>query len=277
MLEDAQMQLVLTSNALQDSLAAPIERVALDTTWDEIAKLAADNPPPLAQADNAAYVIFTSVSTGRPKGVLNEHRGICNRLQWMQQEYCLDDADTVIQKTPFSFDVSVWEFFWPLLNGARLVIAEPGAHRDSDQLCRLIQQEQITTIHFVPSMLDTFFENPLAADCRSLKRIICSGEALSNELRDRCRNQLAADLHNLYGPTEAAIDVTYWDCSQDYPSSAVPIAPCCQYSNLHRRCSGSTHTDRRARRVTHRGNTSRARLRESIRADCREISCQPFY
>ncbi|MGB4548066.1 MAG: AMP-binding protein, partial [Syntrophales bacterium] len=158
-----------------------------------------------------------------PKGAMNEHRGIVNRLVWMQEEYRLDGTDRVIQKTPYSFDVSVWEFFWPLLYGATLVVARPGGHRDSAYLVQTIVDNDITTIHFVPSMLQIFLEDRNAGRCKSLKRVICSGEALPYELQERFFKLLEAELHNLYGPTEAAVDVTYWACRRDSDLHLVPI------------------------------------------------------
>jgi len=154
---------------------------------------------------------------------MNTHRGICNRLLWMQDEYQMTDRDRVLQKTPFSFDVSVWEFFWPLLVGAQLVVSRPGGHRDSNYLVKLIQGEEITTIHFVPSMLEIFLEEKGVEQCRSLKRVICSGEALPYELQERFFAKLEAELHNLYGPTEAAVDVTYWACRRGSDQRIVPI------------------------------------------------------
>src|SRR5579864_6126138 len=164
--------------------------------------------------ENLAYVIYTSGSTGRPKGVMNRHRGILNRLLWMQRAFPLDATDRVLQKTPFSFDVSVWELFWPLLAGARLVLARPAGHQDPDYLAELIAAEQVTTVHFVPSMLQLFLDSPLTARCTSLRRVIASGEALPHELQQRYFARLGAPLHNLYGPTEAAVDVTSWTCDQ---------------------------------------------------------------
>ena len=169
-------------------------------------------------------MIYTSGSTGRPKGAMNTHVAIVNRLLWMQDAYRLTPSDRVLQKTPFSFDVSVWEFFWPLLTGARLVMALPGGHKDAAYLASLIREEKITTMHFVPSMLSAFLEQGgLAASCASLKRVICSGEALSFELQQRFFSFLPAELHNLYGPTEAAVDVTYWACERDSRLRTVPI------------------------------------------------------
>jgi amino acid adenylation domain-containing protein len=172
--------------------------------------------------DDVAYVIYTSGSTGRPKGVRNTHRGITNRLLWMQDAYGLTSEDRVLQKTPYSFDVSVWEFFWPLLTGARLVLAQPGGHKDPRYLVCLIDQQQITTLHFVPSMLAVFLEDDEIGRCRSIKRVICSGEALSYELQQRFFARMPAELHNLYGPTEAAVDVTYWQCRPN-DARIVPI------------------------------------------------------
>ncbi|MEM7356274.1 MAG: condensation domain-containing protein, partial [Acidobacteriota bacterium] len=184
--------------------------------------------PRPAEPDHLAYVIYTSGSTGRPKGAMNSHRAIVNRLRWMQQAYRLGVDDRVLQKTPFSFDVSVWEFFWPLLTGARLVMARPGGHRDSAYLAHVIGERRITTLHFVPSMLQVFLAELRAASDRfttrrPLRRVICSGEALPPELVERFFERLGGSLYNLYGPTEAAVDVTHWTCSPGGDRSTVPI------------------------------------------------------
>ncbi|HYN92489.1 MAG TPA: amino acid adenylation domain-containing protein, partial [Pilimelia sp.] len=181
-----------------------------------------DRAAPLTPA-SPAYVIYTSGSTGRPKGVVVPHGGIVNRLLWMQREYGLGPGDVVVQKTPASFDVSVWEYFWPLLAGATLVVARPEGHRDPAYLARLIQDEAVTTIHFVPSMLRAFLAEPAAAGCGSLRRVICSGEALPADLAAEFHRILPAGLHNLYGPTEASVDVTYHPCRPDAAGSTVPI------------------------------------------------------
>jgi amino acid adenylation domain-containing protein/non-ribosomal peptide synthase protein (TIGR01720 family) len=182
----------------------------------------AERSQPL-RPDHPAYCIYTSGSTGTPKGAVISHRAIVNRLLWMQAEYQLTAEDRVLQKTPFSFDVSVWEFFWPLLAGAALVIARPEGHKDPAYLAELIQHEKITTIHFVPSMLHAFLQEPASAHCTGLRRVICSGEALSAELQARSTSVLGAALHNLYGPTEAAVDVSFWECSRGAASGSVPI------------------------------------------------------
>ncbi len=197
--------------------------IDLEAAWPTIAHERGDTPPSRVQPDNLAYVIFTSGSTGRPKGAMNTHRAICNRLQWMQATYQLEASDSVVQKTPFSFDVSVWEFFWPLMTGARLIVAQPGGHQDAAYLLRLINTAQATTLHFVPSMLQSFLDQPELKRASSLRRVICSGEALSFELQQRFFAQIDAELHNLYGPTEAAVDVTFWACERDSTRQQVPI------------------------------------------------------
>nr|QMN69934.1 PsoC [Pseudomonas putida]QMN69953.1 PsoC [Pseudomonas putida] len=182
-------------------------------------------------ARHLAYVIYTSGSTGLPKGVMNEHAGVVNRLLWMQDAYGLTAEDGVLQKTPFSFDVSVWEFLWPLQTGARLVMARPGGHRDPEYLRQVIQSEGITTLHFVPSMLDVFLSsaaNPApTGTVQAVRRVLCSGEALPGSLVRRFHAQFpAVELHNLYGPTEAAVDVSAWHCltAPDNTPIGKPIA-----------------------------------------------------
>ena len=175
-------------------------------------------------SSHLAYVIYTSGSTGKPKGALNEHRAVVNRLHWMQQAYQLTPADVVLQKTPFSFDVSVWEFFWTLLNGAKLVLAQPQAHKDPKALIELITSAQVSTLHFVPSMLNSFLKTPGVESCNSLRRIVCSGEALAPDIVRQCQRLLPkSQLYNLYGPTEAAVDVTAWTCPKNFDGPIVPI------------------------------------------------------
>ncbi|MEU4406357.1 amino acid adenylation domain-containing protein [Streptosporangium sp. NPDC023963] len=184
----------------------------------------------------AAYMIYTSGSTGRPKGVPNSHRGIVNRLDWMQRRYGLTPDDVVLQKTPAGFDVSVWEFFWPLMTGARMVLAEPGGHRDPAYLRELVASEGVTTTHFVPSMLGIFLSEDGVRDLTSLRRVICSGEELPVDLALRCLATLpGAELHNLYGPTEAAIDVSSWHCTAEALAgrTSVPIGAPIQNIALH--------------------------------------------
>lgn len=175
-------------------------------------------------SEDPAYVIFTSGSTGQPKGVAVPHRGIVNRLLSMQAEFGLTRHDTVLQKTPYTFDVSVWELFWALLAGARIFFARPGAQRDPRYLAQCIRGEKVTVTHFVPSMLTLFLEEQQASECASLRVVLSSGEALSGVLMRRALDVLApATLWNLYGPTEASIDVTGWKCRVQPVSDAVPI------------------------------------------------------
>jgi amino acid adenylation domain-containing protein len=180
---------------------------------------------PLPRADplHPAYVIYTSGSTGQPKGVAIPHAGVVNRLLWMQGQLQLDPGERVLHKTPASFDVSVWELFWPLMVGATIVIARPGGHTDPAYLASLIQREGVTTVHFVPSMLDAFIQTPGAAGCTGLRRVICSGEALSEQLAHRFSALFHTELHNLYGPTEASIDVTSWQYRGQVGEATVPI------------------------------------------------------
>lgn len=181
--------------------------------------------------DDPAYLIYTSGTTGRPKGVLVSHRAIVNRIEWMQHAYALTPEDVVLQKTPCSFDVSVWEFFWAYTVGAQLVMAAPDAHRDPQALRDSIDQFGVTTLHFVPSMLAIFCSSlgALRRDneplCPGLRHVFCSGEALSKTLAREFSQTFTAALHNLYGPTEAAVDVTYKPAFGDLSDggSGVPI------------------------------------------------------
>ncbi|MET8910070.1 amino acid adenylation domain-containing protein [Micromonospora sp. NPDC004551] len=213
MVTDADAPVVLVQEHLRDVLPATAATVlALDdaTVW---ADQPATDPAPTAGPEHLAYVIYTSGSTGRPKGVPNTHRGIVNRLDWMQKTYGLGADDAVLQKTPASFDVSVWEFFWPLRTGARLVLAKPGGHKDAGYLRDLLVAERITTAHFVPSMLTVFLAEEGVEAATALRRVICSGEELPlTSALDFTARLPRCGLHNLYGPTEAAIDVTAWHC-----------------------------------------------------------------
>jgi amino acid adenylation domain len=213
MLEDSGVKLLLTQRHWLGPLPIPpgVDVLVLgEEGFDDYSEA---NPTITLDGENLAYVIYTSGSTGKPKGAGNRHSALTNRLCWMQEAYGLDAGDTVLQKTPFSFDVSVWEFFWPLMTGARLVVAAPGDHRDPARLIELINQHKVTTLHFVPSMLQAFVQDPDVASCHSLRRIVCSGEALPVDAQQQVFAKLPrAALYNLYGPTEAAIDVTHWTC-----------------------------------------------------------------
>jgi amino acid adenylation domain-containing protein len=227
MLDSAQVKVLLTHERLRGQ-TPPFPGPVLDLDGAEeqrrIAEQKTENLDVAILPEHLAYIIYTSGSTGRPKGVMNSHGGLLNRLLWMQEEYRLEPRDVVLQKTPFSFDVSVWEFLWPLLAGAKLVVARPGGHQDPSYLATLIQDQQITTLHFVPSMLAVFVDEERSKQCKSIRRVVCSGEALPPELARRCLASMPwTELHNLYGPTEAAIDVTYWKCLAEDTRASVPI------------------------------------------------------
>ena len=222
MLHDSAPVVVLAQSATR-TLLGDVAVVDLDhSTWQHQPAINPQVPDLIAQ--NAAYVIYTSGSTGQPKGVINEHAGVVNRLLWMQDAYSLKAHDAVLQKTPFSFDVSVWEFFWPLFTGARLVMARPEGHKDPAYLCEVIAAEHITTLHFVPSMLDVFLAHGDVSQAAGLVRVMCSGEALPGSLVRRFKRQLPGiGLYNLYGPTEAAVDVTAWNCARPEVPDNTPI------------------------------------------------------
>ncbi len=173
--------------------------------------------------DDLAYVLYTSGSTGEPKGVKCHHKGICNRLNWMNNEYPITQNDTLLQKTPITFDVSLWELFWPLQVGARLVVEIPDGHKNPERLIDTIQRNKVTAIHFVPSMLNIFSQVESVENCKSLQRIFCSGEALSTSVVQQTYAKLDAEIHNLYGPTEASVDVTNWHCKKDELLDEIPI------------------------------------------------------
>ncbi|MDE1528485.1 non-ribosomal peptide synthetase [Pseudomonas carnis] len=214
MLKDSGVQLLLTQTALLPQLpsAEGVCVIAMDSlhldSWPTQA------PGLHLHGDNLAYVIYTSGSTGQPKGVGNTHGALAERLQWMQATYQLNETDVLMQKAPISFDVSVWECFWPLITGCRLVLAGPGEHRDPHRIAQLVQEHGVTTLHFVPPLLQLFIDEPLVAECTSLRRLFSGGEALPAELRNRVLARLpAVQLHNRYGPTETAINVTHWQCA----------------------------------------------------------------
>ncbi|MBK1783696.1 non-ribosomal peptide synthetase [Prauserella cavernicola] len=223
-LTDARPALLLTPSWARLDLVSPVPVHTFDAhgTVDGTGTGAAARAGRPAAPDDAAYVIYTSGSTGRPKGTVITHRAIVNRLLWMQDTFGLGEGEAVLQKTPSGFDVSVWEFFWPLLTGATLVLARPDGHREPRYLAKLIQDEHVSTVHFVPSMLRAFLDEPAARDCTGLRRVLCSGEALPRELAERALATLDAELHNLYGPTECAVDVT-WTRVRSEPAAPVPI------------------------------------------------------
>ncbi|WP_225000436.1 non-ribosomal peptide synthetase, partial [Cesiribacter sp. SM1] len=236
MLEDTAARLLISSSSHAARFAETAAAVVLlDSQWEEIAKEPAEKAATTLQPSNLAYVIYTSGSTGKPKGVLNEHRGVVNRLLWAQDHYGLTSDDKVLQKTTFCFDVSVWELFWPLLVGSKLVFAKPEGHKDSDYLKSIIRSQGITTLHFVPSMLEVFLHSLDAGECQGLVRVLCSGEALKPAQVNLFKQKLKiVELHNLYGPTEAAIDVTYWNVpAGEQKVKLVPIGKPVANTQLH--------------------------------------------
>ena len=239
MLSDANVEAVVTTkeqasrfsedafNALSIKIILIEELMATESAVN-IANM--DNGFKKIAANDPAYIIYTSGSTGKPKGVVVSHQAIVNRLLWMQDTYQLTGDDVVLQKTPSSFDVSVWEFFWPLIQGATLFMAPPEAHRDPEALMDIIVSENISTLHFVPSMLAAFIDHTAGSHQlpdmnKNLKRVFCSGEALSAGLVEKFESICNTPLHNLYGPTEAAVDVTYYHANQatDKHLSDIPI------------------------------------------------------
>ncbi|MFJ5136597.1 amino acid adenylation domain-containing protein [Streptomyces sp. NPDC088707] len=251
MLADSGARLVVTTAeaAARVPAASGLQQLVIgagepaETPADAPVRAAAHAPVRAARPDDPAYLIYTSGSTGRPKGVAVTHRAIVNRLAWMQGAYGLTADDRVLQKTPSSFDVSVWEFFWALTEGATVVLARPDGHRDPEYLARLIAERAITTTHFVPSMLAAFVQAmesaPDAPDwAASLRRVFCSGEALTGadarrwwELTSRA-GRTPVPLHNLYGPTEAAVDVTFFPY-EGGTEPAVPIGRPVWNTRLH--------------------------------------------
>jgi amino acid adenylation domain-containing protein len=206
--ESAQPRLIITESTMKN---------------EQIGEMPEENLQVPVDPRSIAYIIYTSGSTGRPKGVMIPHQGITNRILWMQEEYQLTQHDRVLQKTPYTFDVSVWEFFWPLATGASLFVCKPEGHKDPDYLIATIKDEEITTLHFVPSMLKPFLDNPKSAGCTSIKRIFCSGEALPKNTVQQCIERLSANLYNLYGPTEASVDVSQWHCPKENIPHTIPI------------------------------------------------------
>ncbi|MFD0772072.1 non-ribosomal peptide synthase/polyketide synthase [Bacillus sp. CGMCC 1.60114] len=230
-LENSQIQVLLTKEALQDWLPKDIQAICLDRDQVMISKESNLAPVSGVTANNLAYIIYTSGSTGNPKGVMIEHHSVINRLQWMQKKYPLSEEDTILQKTPFSFDVSVWELFWWSFVGARVCLLPPGGEKEPAVIEEYIERYRVTTMHFVPSMLSTFLDYMeqynLKRDVSSLNQVFTSGEALNTEQVRRFKRVFydvqQTKLINLYGPTEATVDVTYYDCDLEKEPMLIPI------------------------------------------------------
>ncbi|MEU6172117.1 amino acid adenylation domain-containing protein [Streptantibioticus parmotrematis] len=236
LLHDAGATHVLTTSDVAPALAdAGVPVIEVDALTDDdtlfaghTARGAVDGgtaAPAEVSPDDLAYVIYTSGSTGRPKAVGVPHQGLANRVHHLRHTPGLAASDRVLHKTPYTFDVSVWELLAPLTVGATLVVAEPGGHRDPAYLVDLIEREAVTTAHFVPPMLEAFLGEHDLERCRSLRRVMCSGQALSAALRDRTLSRLDVRLYNFYGPTEASIEVTEWECVPRTPASGGVESP----------------------------------------------------
>lgn len=223
-IKDAESKLLFYNhNCISDTILK--ETKCLDTRFlnDKISVLDTSKNEVYTKPEDLAYIIYTSGSTGKPKGVQCHHKGICNRINWMNRDYPLTTEDVLLQKTPITFDVSVWEIFWPLQTGASLVIEKPEGHKNPEGLINTIIKNRISNIHFVPSMLEIFTDLTSVKECISLKRIFSSGEALSASLVKKTHVKLQADIYNLYGPTEASIDVTSWKCERNSDTETIPI------------------------------------------------------
>ena len=219
MLADSRAAVVLTQERLLGRLpeAAPAV-LLLDSPAEETGPLSS-----CAMPGNLAYVLYTSGSTGRPKAAMVSHRSIVNHMLWMQRRFPLAASDRVLQKTPFTFDASVWEFWAPLMAGAALVVALPGEHRDPVALTRRIQEHGATVLQVVPSLLRALQESGGLGECPSLRRVFCGGEALTADLVTAFFKSVDAELHNLYGPTETTVEIASWTCTPEDGRGPVPV------------------------------------------------------
>ncbi len=225
-LSDTQTPVLLTQEKLVKNLPPHQAQVVyLDSNWQSNIQNSQENPVNQTTADNLIYVIYTSGSTGQPKGVMIPHRGICNQLYWRQTTFKLTQADKVLLTISFSFDPSVWQIFWPLCFGGKLIMARPGGHQDTAYLVKVITEQQITVLALVPSILRVLLEEEGIENCRFLRHITCGGEALPGELIERFFAKLNLDnvFHNCYGPTEASIDTTFWTCQRGSNYTIAPI------------------------------------------------------
>lgn len=224
MLKDIKSPVVLTQSHFQELLAGSQgKQICLDIDWSIISKYSIDNPPQITDKNNLAYVIYTSGSTGTPKGVMIDQSSIVSHLCWLQDRFQLDNSDCILQKTTYSFDPSIPEFFWAPLVGARIVIAKPGGHQDVDYLANLIEKHRVTTLYWVPSMLQVFIDKVDPEQCTSLRRVTCGGEVMSLELQTKFMEFSEAELLNVYGPTEAVVAVTYKHCRQEPDQNVISI------------------------------------------------------
>ena len=233
-LEDARARVLLTMEPLRDRLPEQAARlICLDTDWESIARESCDNPQSLTEAGNLAYVIYTSGSTGQPKGVMVEHRGLSNTIQWLSQTLAITSDDSTLLKTPITFDAAGREIFPTLLAGARLIIAEPNAHRDSRCIAERIRDDGVSILHCVPSFLRLLVEEPAFADAVALRAVMCGGEALTPDIVAKFGQHSRAKLYNVYGPTETIIDSAYWLCDGSNGDSIVPIGRPIPNARMH--------------------------------------------
>jgi len=223
--DDCQPKVLLTQAHIRDRIETEATEIIVLPEGGDVDPTADDSDLGIAVGPNdLAYMIYTSGSTGKPKGVVVEHGAIHNRVVWMHEEYGLSPEDRVLQKTPYVFDVSVWEFLWSFSVGSTLVVAEPEGHTAISYLYGLIQDTGVTHLHFVPSVMRLFLMAP-ALDQLPIKKLFCSGEALGFDLVESFyeKANASAEVHNLYGPTEAAVDVSYFACPRDPADNSIPI------------------------------------------------------
>lgn len=233
-LNEVQARLVLTQSALHDRIPENAKAISIDGNDPDLSQYSRTRPSLSCSPEQLAYVIYTSGSTGQPKGVMLEHRSICNHMLWMLETFPLDHTDSVVLKTPYTFDVSLCELFLPLMTGSRLVIARPGGHKDPDYLVGLINQHQISHIHFVPSLAYLFLDACEQTQCPSIRRFLLTGEAVSTELESRFKEAFPeAECWNLYGPTEAAVHASSWLCGQETSDHTVPIGKALPNTRLY--------------------------------------------
>lgn len=233
-LKDANSKILFYNhNNIEDSILKSFQCYNVTDVVDEMDSLNTSKNQIEISSKDLAYVIYTSGSTGEPKGVKCHHEGICNRLHWMNNDYPITSEDVFIQKTPITFDVSLWELFWPLQEGAKLIIEAPEGHKNPEKLIDTINKHKVTNIHFVPSMLNVFTQTNSVENCTSLKRIFCSGEALSVPIVEKTYDKLNLEIHNLYGPTEASVDVTSWYCGKSDIKNGIPIGKPVANTQLH--------------------------------------------
>ncbi|HEU0301681.1 MAG TPA: amino acid adenylation domain-containing protein, partial [Longimicrobium sp.] len=232
-LEDCGAALLLTDASLAAGLDASVPALLVDRAAEEIAAAPAGPLMDAADPENAAYVIYTSGSTGRPKGVVVAHRALCNHMAWMLGRFPLAADDRVLQKTPFMFDASVWEFWAPLLSGARLVLARPGGEKDPAYLVRALAEEEITVLQVVPTLLRVLADEPGLEDARALRLLFCGGEALPREAVAAVLERIRPEIWNLYGPTEACIDATFHRAEAEGGAGTVPLGAGIDNTRLH--------------------------------------------